>query len=147
MLHSLPTFVILCLSFTFAIHVPSPSPRERIISIDGQKSTHTTALLAKETNTGLPAHHSALPLGSHPLSGGIGLTVEEEVYDLKQEMRYLKADYDAMKKDLDILSAELEDLRGVVLGMVMERWGTGGAGKAVPAALKEQVRKQQDDER
>lgn len=79
----------------------------------------TTALLAGETNTASTAYHSALPLGSHPLSGGFDLTVEEEMYNLKQEMKVLKADFITVRKDLDSLSAELEELRKLVVEMAM----------------------------
>ena len=108
---------------------------------------HTTTLLAKESNTVSTAYHSALPLGSHPLSGGFDLTVEEEMYNLKQEMKVLKANYVTVRKDLNSLSTELEELRDLVVGTVIEAWGNRVADKPSLTALKEYVNKPRNYER
>lgn len=140
------SLAILYLSCAFAIYLSSPSLEERVGSIDAQPPRQPTESRGEDISTASAAFQSALPLGSHPLSGGVILTPEEEIFDLRREMKDLRADYTMMRRDLDRIKAELKAMRGN--SEILTEWQIGrGADAAISSESKEETAKQHNHER
>lgn len=158
---SLLALVVLFSSLTSAIHFPFSSLRIGIGSLDTPRQVHPSTPIVGETKSAPPAYHSALPLGSHPLSGGFGITLEDEMNNVKQDLKNLqqemkkliqmleelKALIETMSKNLDRLKENLNDWRESFLQLMKLRVLGWSCDNAILTALKKQASELREDQR